>query len=114
MYRGDNRTMAKKTTGHKPKGHLVKELDAAIAQLTRVRALAAYTAVSDGTGRQVIKQAPASKQPKRVLSAEGREAIATAQKKRWAKIRRQKKKAERAVLAQQPSALTKSRSSDTK
>ena len=106
--------MAKKTIGRRPEGNLVKELDAAIALLTRVRALAASTAASDGTSRQAAKQAPAGKQPKRVLSADAREAIATAQKKRWAKIRRQKKKAERAALAQQPSATSISGSSDTK
>jgi hypothetical protein len=71
----------------------------AIALLTCVRVLAASTAVSDGTGRQAAKQVSASRRPKRVLSADAREAIATAQKKRWAKIRRQKKKAERAALA---------------
>ncbi len=92
--------MIKKQTGRKPKGNLVKEIDAAIALLTRVRALAASAAVSDGTTRQAAKQIPAVKQPKRTLSADAREAIATAQRKRWAKVRRQKKKAERAALAQ--------------
>ncbi len=92
--------MAKKQTGRKAKGNLVKEIDAAIVLLTRVRALAASASVSDGTSRQAAKQIPASKQPKRTLSADAREAIATAQRKRWAKIRRQKKKAERAALTQ--------------
>ncbi len=91
--------MVKKQAGRKPKGNLVKEIDAAIALLTRVRTLAA-SAVSDGTTRQTAKQTPAVKQPKRTLSADAREAIATAQRKRWAKVRRQKKKAERAALAQ--------------
>ncbi len=88
--------MVKKQTGRKPKGNLVKEIDAAIALLTRVRTLAA----SDGTSRQTAKQASASKEPKRILSSEAREKMATAQRKRWAKVRRQKKKAERAALAQ--------------
>lgn len=92
--------MVKKTTGRRPKGNLVKELDAAIAMLTRVRALAATTVVSDGTSRQTAKPVSAGKQPRRVLSADAREAIATAQRKRWAKVRRQKKKAERAALVQ--------------
>jgi hypothetical protein len=91
--------MVKKQAGRKPKENLVKEIDAAIALLTRVRTLAA-SAVSDGTTRQTAKQTPAVKQPKRTLSADAREAIATAQRKRWAKVRRQKKKAERAALAQ--------------
>jgi hypothetical protein len=111
---GDYRTIVKKQTGRKPKGNLVKEINAAIVLLTRVRALAVSAAVSDGTTRQAAKQAPAVKQPKRTLSADAREAIATAQKKRWAKVRRQRKKAERAALTQQPSATSLSGSSDTK
>jgi hypothetical protein len=114
LYRGDNRTMAKKTTGRRPEGNLVKEIDAAIALLTRVRALAASTAVSDGTSRQAAKPTPVGKQAKRALSSEAREKIAAAQKKRWAKVRRQKKKAEREALAQQSSATPASGSSDTK
>ncbi len=106
--------MAKKTTGRRPTGNLVKEIDAAIALLTRVRALAASAAASDGMTQQSAKPAPASKQSKRVLSSKAREKMAEAQKKRWAKIRRQKKKAERAALSQQSSALPKSGSSDTK
>lgn len=92
--------MVKKQIRRNPKGNLVKEIDAAIILLTRVRALAASASASDGTSRQTVKQAPVSKQPKRTLSADAREAIATAQRKRWAKVRRQKKKAERAALAQ--------------
>ncbi len=92
--------MVKKQTGRKPKGNLVKEIDAAIALLTRIRGLAASASVSDGTSRPTAKQIPAVKQPKRTLSADAREAIATAQRKRWAKVRRQKKKAARAALAQ--------------
>jgi hypothetical protein len=92
--------MIKKQTGRKPKGNLVKEIDAAIALLTRVRALAAAASASDGVIPQTAKRVPAGKQPKRTLSLDAREAIATAQRKRWAKVRRQKKKAERAALAQ--------------
>jgi hypothetical protein len=92
--------MVKKLTGRRPTGKLVKELDAAIALLTRVRALAASTAVSDGTDRQTAKPVSAGKQPRRVLSADVREAIATAQRKHWAKVRRQKRHAERIALAQ--------------
>lgn len=90
--------MVKKQTGSKPKGNLVHEIDAAIALLTRVRVLAVSASVSDGTIRQASKQAPAGKQSKRVLSSEAREKMAAAQRKRWAKVRRQKKKAERGGL----------------
>jgi hypothetical protein len=88
--------MIKKQIVRKPKGNLVKEIDAAIALLTRVRVLAA----SETTTRQSAKPASATKQPKRVLSADARESIAAAQRKRWAKVRRAKKKAERTALAQ--------------
>ena len=73
-------------------GSLVTEIDAAIALLTRVRAMAVSNNAPQG-------QAVASHPVKRALSAEAREAIATAQKKRWAKVRRLKKQAERAALA---------------
>lgn len=92
--------MIKKQIVRKPKGNLVKEIDAAIALLTRARALAVSAAVSETTTQQSAKPAPAIKQPKRVLSADGRESIAAAQRKRWAKVRREKKKAERTALAQ--------------
>jgi hypothetical protein len=88
--------MVKKQAGRKPKGNLLTEIDAAIALLTRVRALAA----SAEAGAQQTKQVPLKAQSKRTLSADAREAIATAQRKRWAKVRRAKKKAARAALAQ--------------
>ncbi len=91
--------MNKEQIGRKPKGNLVKELDAAIALLTRVRELAVSSAASNGTSRQTVKQISAGKQTKRVLSVNAREAIAAAQRKRWARVRRQKRKAERAALA---------------
>lgn len=92
--------MVRKQTGRKPKGNLVHEIDAAIALLARVRALAVSASVSDGTSRQASIQAPAGKQSKQTLSADAREAIAAAQRKRWAKVRRTKKNAERTALAQ--------------
>jgi hypothetical protein len=91
--------MAKKQTGPKPKGNLVNELDAAIALLTRVRALAVAEATTDPTSSKAAKTTASKTPAKRVLSTSAREAIAAAQKKRWAKVRRQKKQAERAALA---------------
>jgi hypothetical protein len=44
-------------------------------------------------------KAPAKKAAKRVISDEGRAKIAAAQQKRWAKIKREKKKAAKAALA---------------
>jgi hypothetical protein len=92
--------MSKKQSGRKPKGNLVKEIDAAIASLSRVRELALSAAAADGANGRAVKKAPAGKQPKRILSADAREAMAAARRKRWAKVRRQKKKAERVALAQ--------------
>jgi hypothetical protein len=83
--------MALKKAGRKPKVSLIKELDAAIALLTRVRSLAVAATESDESNSQDKKKD--SKRPKRALSQEGREAIAAAQRKRWAKIKRQKRKA---------------------
>jgi len=81
------------------KTNLVKELDAAIALLERVRAHAIATAAVNGVSGKPTKQVIKSKQPKRVLSATAREAIAAGQKKRWAKVRRQKRLAERSAKA---------------
>ncbi len=76
-----------------PKGSLIKQIDAAISLLTRAKTMA----LSDGASPKAAKHAPAKKQGKRVLSADAREAIASAQRKRWAKVRRQKKQAGRSL-----------------
>lgn len=81
--------MALKKAGRKPKGSLIKELDAAIALLTHVRSLAVAATESEEGKSQGKKKD--SKRPKRALSQEGREAIAAAQRKRWAKVKRQKR-----------------------
>ena len=91
--------MAEKQTGPKPKGNLVKELDAAIVLLTRVRALAVAGETKETASPKATKTIASKKIVKRELSTSAREAIAAAQKKRWAKVRRQKKQAERAALA---------------
>jgi hypothetical protein len=91
--------MAKKQTGSRAKGNLVKELDAAIALLTRVRARAVAGEAEETASPKATKTIVSKKTAKRVLSTSAREAIAAAQKKRWAKVRRQKKQAERAALA---------------
>lgn len=85
----ENEAMALKKAGRKPKGSLLKELDTAIALLTRVRSLAVAATESKEGKRQSTKND--SKQPKRTLSQEGLEAIAAAQRKRWAKVKRQKR-----------------------
>ena len=88
--------MSREQTGRKPKGNLVKEIDAAIAILTRIRAL---TVADTNVAAKARKQVPSTQPAKRLLSADAREAIANAQRKRWAKVRRQKKQAARAAVA---------------
>ena len=73
---------------------IVKELDAAIALLTRTRALAASIIGNP----KAVSSTSQGRKAKRTLSTEAREAIAAAQRKRWAKVRRQKKLAQRGVL----------------
>jgi hypothetical protein len=81
--------MALKKAGSKPNGSLIKELDAAIALLTHVRSLAVAATESEEGKRQ--SKMTDQKRSKRTLSQEGREAIAAAQRKRWAKVKRQKR-----------------------
>jgi hypothetical protein len=69
--------------------NLISEIDAEIARLEQVRAL-----LSGTTSRAAKKRgrpagvAPVTKPAKRVMSAEARERIAAAQRKRWAKQKR--------------------------
>jgi hypothetical protein len=62
--------------------NLVSSIDAEITTLTKVRALLAGLAVSSA--------AKPAKTSKRTISAAGRKAIAAAQRKRWAAIRKAK------------------------
>ena len=95
--RGDSRTIVKgkRQSERNSNGSLIRDLDAAIALLSRARALAS----SNDTSTKAVKPASTGKTAKRTLSTEAREAIAAAQRKRWAKVRRQKKQAQRAAVA---------------
>jgi hypothetical protein len=79
----------KRQSERKSNGSLIKKLDAAIALLTRARTLAA----SKDASAKAVMPASTGKRAKRKLSTEAREAIAAAQRKRWARVRRQKKQA---------------------
>lgn len=73
---------------------IISALDAEIARLREVRAILVKDGVTIGViGRKGAKKVAAKKPVKRVLSAEARARIATAQKKRWAKTKRAAKKA---------------------
>jgi hypothetical protein len=86
--------MVLKKAGRKPKRNFVEEIDAAIALLSRVRSLAVAACKSDESKRS--NKIQGQKPKERALSPEGREAIAAAQRKRWAKIKRQKRQANNA------------------
>src|ERR1700749_2861793 len=71
IQRGDSRTMVKgkRQSERKSNSSLIRDLDAAIALLSRVRALA----LSDGTSTKAVKSTPTGKVAKRTLSTEARE-----------------------------------------
>jgi len=75
--------------------HILNALDEEIARLRQARAL--LGSVGKGTTRKPSKKpsAPAIPEPKprRKLSAKARHAIAEAQRKRWARVKAQKKSA---------------------
>jgi hypothetical protein len=75
--------------------HILNALDEEIARLRQARAL--LGGVSNTTTRKYARRASASAssepKPRRKLSAKARNAIAEAQRKRWAKVKSQKKAA---------------------
>jgi hypothetical protein len=74
---------------------ILNAIDEEIARLRQARAL--LGGVSNATTRKTAKNASASAssepKPRRKLSAKARHAIAEAQRKRWAKVKSQKKAA---------------------
>jgi hypothetical protein len=73
---------------------IVSEIDAEIARLVKVRALLATTGkaakLAEGKAAKAVKAVKGPKAgKKRVLSPEARKRIADAQKKRWAKVRKE-------------------------
>jgi hypothetical protein len=75
--------------------HILNAIDEEIARLRQARAL--LGGVGNATTRKTAKKASASAssepKPRRKLSAKARQAIADAQRKRWAKVKSQKKAA---------------------
>lgn len=69
---------------------ILEALDAEIARLQQARNILAAALPSSGRGR---KSASRTKGTRRELSPEARKAIADAQRKRWAKVKSQKKAA---------------------
>ena len=85
--------------------HIWNAIDEEIARLRQARALLE----SDGKGtiRKTSKKASApaisKPEPRRTLSAKARNAIAEAQRKRWARVKAQKKSAATAAVAEKKS-----------
>lgn len=71
--------------------HILKAIDEEIARLRQARALLGN--VSTGTIRKSARKSSAASvsAPRRKLSAKARRAIADAQRKRWAKVKAEKK-----------------------
>jgi hypothetical protein len=65
---------------------ILHAIDEEIARLRQARAILTQSTQSRPTGKSA-----ASAKPRRILSAKARRAIADAQRKRWAKVKSQKK-----------------------
>jgi hypothetical protein len=84
---------------------LLAEIDRGINALQKARALClkgeAVAPETKATTAKTVKvtKAPAKKAPRGGMSDEGRARIAAAQQKRWAKVKREKKKAAKAAKA---------------
>ena len=83
--------------------NIIEQIDAQISNLQTAKALLTGEVTKNGPGRpkkSVSASIPAEpKSAKRTMSAEGKEKIAAAQKKRWAKVRRASKKAAKVEAA---------------
>jgi hypothetical protein len=84
---------------------MLAEIDRGINALQKARALClkseavAPRAKATATKTGKVTKAPAKKAAKGGMSDEGRARIAAAQQKRWAKVKREKKKAAKAAKA---------------
>jgi hypothetical protein len=83
--------------------NIIEQIDAEISKLQTAKALLTGAVTKSGPGRpkkSASVSAPVNAKPsKRVVSAEAKEKMAAAQKKRWAKVRSASKKAAKAEAA---------------
>jgi hypothetical protein len=77
---------------------ILNAIDEELERLRQARAL-----LTDSQARPTGKSAGTSAAPRRILSVQARRAIADAQRRRWAKVRRQKKTAAPAAEAKKES-----------
>jgi hypothetical protein len=82
---------------------ILQSIDEQIAQLRQVRAILAGSATASGTKTTASVGTP---KPRRKLSAKARHAIAEAQRKRWAKVKSQKKAAASAATTKKETAAS--------
>jgi hypothetical protein len=74
--------------------HILNAIDEEIARLRQARAiLGGVPATTRKTSKKTSTSASSEPKPRRKLSAKARNAIAEAQRKRWAKVKSQKKAA---------------------
>jgi hypothetical protein len=81
---------------------IIQQIDSQILKLQAAKALLTSAVTKSGPGRpkkSASVVAPEKKSAKRVPSAEAKEKMAAAQKKRWAKVRRAAKKAAKTEAA---------------
>jgi hypothetical protein len=71
--------------------HILNAIDEEIAKLRQARALLAGHETAGGTASKASSAAASGLKPRRTLSAKARRAIAEAQRKRWAKVKSQRK-----------------------
>jgi hypothetical protein len=81
---------------------ILNAIDEELARLGQARALL----TGSSQARPTSKSARTSPTPRRKLSGKARRAIADAQRKRWAKVRREKKSAGPAAEAKKESAAS--------
>src|SRR5271157_3092687 len=71
--------------------YILNAIDEEIAKLRQARALLAGHEAAGGRASKATTAAPSQLKPRRTLSAKARRAIAEAQRKRWAKVKSQRK-----------------------
>jgi hypothetical protein len=96
------------TKGTSLNDQILNAIDEEIAKLRQARALLTESGQARPTRKSARTSTPAAAntKPRRTLSAKARRAIADAQRKRWAKVKSQKKAASQASAAKKESAAS--------
>ncbi len=87
--------------------HILNAIDEEIARLRQARAILIESgSTAAGKIATTLSSSATPKKPRRKLSAKARHAIAEAQRKRWAKVKSQKKAAASAVTNKKETAAS--------